>query len=192
MNIAVYGASGSRLAAEYKDAAFELGRLIAAGGHTLVYGGGQTGLMGRVHDGAASEGGRTVGIAPKFFDEPGELCKSCDEFIFTDTMAERKTAMENMADAFIVLPGGIGTMEEFFETLTLKQLGVHAKPMAIVNVSGCYDHLAALLEGFAAEGLMSARGLGLYRIFTDPAQALEFAVNEKPGQATVSIADYSK
>ena len=146
MKICVYGASGDRLRQEYFDAAYALGALMAENGHTLIYGGGQTGLMGAVGRGAHDKGGEIIGVAPKFFDEPGVLSPDCTEFIFTETMRERKHIMEDMADAFIVLPGGIGTFEEFFETLTLKQLGRHRKPIAIYNIDGYYDLLVDTIK----------------------------------------------
>ena len=106
MKICVYGASGDRLRQEYFDAAYALGALMAENGHSLIYGGGQTGLMGAVGRGAHDKGGEIIGVAPKFFDEPGVLAPDCTEFIFTETMRERKHIMEDMADAFIILPGG--------------------------------------------------------------------------------------
>ena len=115
MKICIYGASGDELAQEYFDAAQSLGRLIAEGGHSLVFGGGSRGLMGACARGALSRGGEIVGVAPRFFDEPGILFPGCSRFVFTETMRERKAVMEDLADAFVVLPGGIGTFEEFWK-----------------------------------------------------------------------------
>ena len=109
MNICVYGASGDRLDREYFDAAERLGELIGQGGHSLIFGGGQNGLMGACARGVSRKKGKITGIAPRFFDEPGILYPHCTEFIFTETMGQRKAAMEDAAQAFIVLPGGIGT-----------------------------------------------------------------------------------
>ena len=113
MKICVFGASSRDLEQGYFDEAFALGAELARRGHTIVFGGGASGLMGATARGAKSQGGRLIGIAPKFFDEPGILDKDCDEMIFTETMSERKKAMEDMSEAFITLPGGIGTFEEF-------------------------------------------------------------------------------
>ena len=118
MNICLYGASSTELDARYLDAAYDLGRRIAAGGHTMVYGGGAQGVMGAAARGVVDGGGALVGIAPMFFKRaPGVLFDGCSEFIDTKTMAERKTLMMQRADAFVMAPGGIGTYEEFFEVL---------------------------------------------------------------------------
>ena len=109
MNICVYGASGDRLDQAYFDAAFELGALLGQRGHSLIFGGGAGGLMGACARGASSAGADIVGVAPRFFDEPGVLYDGCTRFVFTETMRERKGIMEEQAEAFIALPGGIGT-----------------------------------------------------------------------------------
>ena len=139
MNICVFGASSDRIEKAYFEEAYALGVLIAREGHQLIFGGGNEGLMGACARGVLSEGGRPLGIAPRFFDEPGILMKEECDFVFTETMSERKAHMEAEADAFIALPGGIGTYEEFFEALTLKQLGQHHKPMALLNTAGYFD-----------------------------------------------------
>ena len=160
MNICIYGASSKSLAQEYFDAAEALGALMAQQGHTLVFGGGKSGLMGAVARGAHAHGGSIIGVAPRFFDEPGILFEDCTEFIYTETMRERKAIMEERSDAFIVLPGGIGTYEEFFEMLTLKQLGRHSKAMAMLNTRKYYDPMAAMLQNTVDEGFMSASCMG--------------------------------
>lgn len=159
MNICVFGASATKLDRQYYDKAYEFGALLAEHGHTLVFGAGCTGLMGAAFQGAESRGGYTVGIAPRFFDEPGILCKNCSELIFTDTMNERKELMNSRSDAFAVLPGGIGTFEEFFEMLTLRQLGRHDKPIALLNTAGYFNELVAMMrraenEKFLGDGCM--------------------------------------
>ena len=119
--------------------------------------------MGEAARGAASRGGALVGIAPKFFDTDGVLFRGCTDFIFTETMRERKALLEDSADAFAVLPGGIGTYEEFFEVLVLSQLGQMKKPIAIYNVCGCYDALRALLVSTVSGGFMREECLSLCR-----------------------------
>ena len=153
MKICIYGASGDELAQEYFDAAQSLGRLIAEGGHSLVFGGGSRGLMGACARGALSRGGEIVGVAPRFFDEPGILFPGCSRFVFTETMRERKAVMEDLADAFVVLPGGIGTFEEFLETLTLKQLGRHDKPIAGGGAAAGLRRAAAVRQHPPPRGL---------------------------------------
>lgn len=193
MNICVYGASGSELAREYFEAAEALGRLIARGGHTLVFGGGQGGLMGACARGAYAEGGSITGIAPRFFDEPGILFPHCSRFIYTDTMRQRKQAMEDESEAIIVLPGGIGTFEEFFEMLTLKQLGRHGKPMAVLNTLGYYDAMYQMLEKAADNHFMSRNCLALFSMCQSPEEAM---AQIKDGEQLVGsirrLEDYGK
>ena len=178
MNICMYGASSTDLERIYYDAAEHLGRRMAARGHGLVFGGGAQGLMGATARGRAAGGGRITGIAPRFFDKPGILYKECSEFIFTDTMRERKELMERLSDAFIMAPGGIGTYEEFFEVLTLKQLGQLNKPIAVFNVNGYYDLLLRLLEDPASKGFMKASCLDILGIFDDADEMLDYIERE--------------
>lgn len=172
MNICVFGASSNDIDKKYTEAGEALGRAMAAKGHRLVFGGGQTGLMGAVSRGVAAGGGHITGVAPKFFDMPGILRENCDEFIFTETMRERKDIMENMSDAFIMTPGGIGTMEEFFEIYTLKQLKRHAKPIGILNVDGYYNELIHMLNCTVEKGFMAAECMQLFAVSEDPEELL--------------------
>lgn len=174
MNICVFGASSDRIDKAYFEEAYTLGVLIAREGHQLIFGGGNEGLMGACARGVLSEGGRPLGIAPRFFDEPGILLKDNCDLVFTETMSERKARMEAKADAFIALPGGIGTYEEFFEALTLKQLGQHHKPMALLNTAGYFDALDTLLHETAERGFMSDSVLGLYKLCASPSEALAY------------------
>ena len=193
MNICVFGASGSELDQKYFDDAHAFGALLAAGGHTLVFGGGCRGLMGACARGAAELGGEIIGIAPRFFDEPGILFDGCTRFVFTETMRERKTAMEQESDAFLVMPGGIGTLEEFFETLTLKQLGQHGKPIALLNTLGYFDALRVLLEQAAEGGFMSRRCLALCAFCTAPGDALDHVEAAPPLTGGLTrLEDYTK
>ncbi len=193
MRICVYGASASELAPEYLEAARELGARLARGGHTLIFGGGAHGLMGACARGAAAEGGEIIGVAPRFFDEPGILYTGCTRFLFTETMAERKTAMAREAEAFIALPGGIGTFEEFFETLTLKQLGRHNKPMALLNTLDYYAPLTAMLGRAEADGFLARGCFGLYALCASPREALDHVLRgEASASAPRSLADYAR
>ncbi len=193
MKICVYGASGNDLDRAYFDAARELGRLLARQGHALVFGGGARGLMGACAEGAAGAGAEILGIAPRFFDEPGLLFPGCTRFVWTDTLSERKAAMEDAAEAFVVLPGGIGTLEEFFETLTLKQLGQHGKPIALLNTLGYFDALRVLLEQAAEGGFMSRRCLALCAFCTAPGDALDHVEAAPPLTGGLTrLEDYTK
>ena len=127
MNICVFGASSSTIDKTFIDRVEQLGRDIADRGHGLIYGAGASGLMGAVARGAYEKNGNIVGVVPDFFEEEdmgvdGRIFSKCTELIKTDSMRERKRIMEDRADAFIIVPGGIGTFEEFFEVFTLKQL----------------------------------------------------------------------
>ena len=180
MNICVFGASSDAIDPAFFRAAEELGALMARGGHRLVYGGGKEGLMGACARGVLKEGGKLLGIAPRFFDEPGVLLKENCDFLFTETMSERKKLMEDEADAFIALPGGIGTYEEFFETLTLKQLGQHEKPMVLLNTLAYFDPFLRLLAMTAEKRFMSADVLALFAVCAEPAEALAAALAPAP------------
>ena len=193
MNICIYGASGDRLDAAYFEAARALGRELGRRGHSLLFGGGAHGLMGACAEGAAETGAEIVGIAPRFFDEPGVLFAGCTRFVWTESMRERKAAMEDGADAFVVLPGGIGTLEEFFETLTLKQLGLHGKPIALLNTRGYFDALRALLEQAAEGGFMSRGCLKLCAFCTEPEEALGYVETAEPLTGGLTrLEDYTK
>ena len=193
MNICVFGASSDQIDAAYFEAAEELGMLIARGGHRLVFGGGSSGLMGACARGVLSVGGKPLGVAPRFFDEPGILMKEDCDFIFTDTMSERKARMEEEADAFIALPGGIGTYEEFFEALTLKQLGQHAKPMILLNTCGYFNALDTLLHETAERSFMSPAVLKLYVLCHSPSEAMQLAANAAPvSDRLTSLSAYSR
>lgn len=172
MRICIFGASSRELAQGYYTAAEKLGRRIAEGGHTLVFGGGDGGLMGACARGVTARGGEIVGVAPRFFDEPGVLYPACTRLEFTDTMRERKARMEAESDAVIVLPGGVGTFEEFFEILTLKQIGRLHKPIAMLNTLGYYDGLVAMLRPATAEGFMTRGCLALFAFVDTPEAAL--------------------
>lgn len=177
MKICVFAASSRTIDCSYVDEAFALGAELAGRGHSIVFGGGTSGLMGAVARGAFSAGGGIIGVAPRFFDEPGILYEHCTEMLFTETMSERKKLMEDMSDAFVTLPGGIGTFEEFFEALTLKQLGRHAKAMAVLNTRGYYDAMDAMLRRAVAERFLSEDGYALYETFTDIPKLVDYIEN---------------
>ena len=187
MNICLYGASSNAIAKSYINPTEELGAKIAERGHTLIYGGGAAGLMGAAARGAYSRGGKIIGIVPSFLNVDGILFDKCDEMIFTDTMRERKQLMEERANAFIVTPGGVGTFDEFFEILTLKQLGRHSKPIAVFNINGYFDSLIEQLKNAVHKQFMNPESFELC-MFTDNADKLinyiEQSVNE-PEQSKV-------
>ena len=193
MNVCVYAASSDAPERVYFDAAYELGILLARGGHRLVFGGGASGLMGACARGVLESGGEALGVAPRFFDEPGVLFKEGCSFFFTETMAQRKTYMAQEAEAFIALPGGIGTYEEFFETLTLKQLGQHDKPIALLNTLGYFEPFQALLRRTAEKGFMGRGIFELYALCKTPEEALAHVTAGSPAaHAPRGIGSYGK
>lgn len=148
MRICVYGASSPTIDPKYVELVEHMGKEMVKRGHSLVFGGGGNGLMGAAARGVRYAGGHILGVIPKFFNEENveEICDFCDQLIQPDTMRERKQIMEDNSDAFIVVPGGIGTFEEFFEILTLKQLCRHNKPIVIYNLMGYYDDINRAME----------------------------------------------
>ena len=172
MNICIYGASSNDIDAKYITAGEAFGAQMAKEGHGLVFGGGAMGMMGAAARGVSSCGGEITGIVPKFFDVDGMLYDKCTEMIYTETMRERKQIMEDRADAFVMLPGGIGTFDEFFEILTLKQLGRHTKPIGILNVSGYYDDILKMLCRAVEEKFMLKSVLELFSVSEDPNELL--------------------
>lgn len=180
MHICLYGASSEHLSSLYLDAAFEMGQRVADHGHTLVFGGGDKGIMGAAARGARERGGGVVGIAPRFFDVNDILFKDCTEFIYTETMAERKSIMMQKSDAFIMAPGGIGTLEEFFEILTLKQLGRHNPAIAVLNTGNYYGAMQQMLLHTVEQGFAKAAVLEIYRLFDQPTGLLDYLEHFDP------------
>jgi len=131
-----------------------LGKTLAKENIELVYGGAKIGLMGAVADGALSEGGRVIGVLPKFLRSKEIAHEGLTQLILVDSMHERKTKMNELSDGVIALPGGFGTLEEFFEMLTWGQLGLHQKPVAILNINGFYDSLMVLVQNMVDNGLL--------------------------------------
>ena len=188
MNIAVYGAASSLIDESYKQAGRELGRKIVEGGDRLVFGGGANGMMGSVAEGVYEKGGYILGVVPEFFREASaEISfKNCTDYIYTETMRERKQEMEKNSDAFIIAPGGIGTFDEFFEILTLKQLGRHNKAIAIYNINGFYDEFAQALYKMVQEQFITDDCAELCEVFTDVDEMLEYIHNYDPKDIDLS------
>lgn len=172
MKICVYCSSSSEVATCYKQAARDLGSLLALHQHELVYGAGNIGLMGELAEAVKAGGGRITGVIPRKLADYGLAYSLADETIITETMAERKAVMESRADAFIGLPGGIGTMEEVLQVLTLKQLRYLVKPVVLLNTAGFYDLLLQHLQRLVDESFMRSEFLRLYRVAENASQAL--------------------
>ena len=180
MNICIYGASSPDIDKSYFAPVEALGRAMVQKGFGLVFGGGAQGLMGAAVRGVIAAGGYSLGIAPRFFDKPGILQKDCSEFLYPETMRERKQLMEERADAFIVLPGGIGTFEEFFEILTLKQLGRHNPAIAILNTNGFYDKLQEFVLSAVEQRFIRPACLDIYALCPTPADTLTYLEQYDP------------
>ncbi|MBQ8980297.1 MAG: TIGR00730 family Rossman fold protein [Eubacterium sp.] len=180
MNICVFGAASVTIDKKYTDAVEEMGEHLAKRGYNLVYGSGSTGNMGAAARGFKKGGGKTHGVIPNFFKEDlNEFVDfNCDKMTFTESMRERKAVMEREADAFIITPGGIGTFEEFFEVLTLKQLGRHRKPIVIYNINGYYDNMIAAMEHSIGEGFIRPTCNTLYKVFNDLDGMIEYIEND--------------
>ena len=174
MNICLFGASSENIDNIYFKEVETLGKMMAERGHGMVFGGGATGLMGAAARGLSAAGGKSIGIAPRFFDQPGVLFSDCTEFIFTDTMRQRKQHMEDLSDAFIIVPGGIGTFEEFFEILTLKQLGRHDKPIAVFNINHYYDDIVSSIKKAVDGGFLNEIHLGIFKVSENAEEILNY------------------
>jgi len=185
--ICVYCASGEGRGPAYAAAAEELGRSIAQAGHRLVYGGGNVGLMGAVSRSAKAHGGHVTGVIPHFLVTKERISGGLDEAVLVDDMHQRKMQMFERSDAFVALPGGVGTLEELVEQMTWAQLGRHGKPIVIADVGGFWRPLMDLLahmrmEGFIREG-MEVRTLTAEKI-SDVVPMIETAIGRNGrGQA---------
>ncbi|HSS13470.1 MAG TPA: TIGR00730 family Rossman fold protein [Rhizomicrobium sp.] len=144
-SVTVYCSSHRDVAQAYFDAAAELGTAIAKQQWNLIYGGNDCGCMGALANATRNAGGRVVGVTPQLLVDNGIADEKCHELIVTRTMRERKAVMEARGDAFITLPGGLGTLEEIFEIIVGRVLGYHAKPVVLLNIAGFYDPLLTML-----------------------------------------------
>ncbi|MBE9610697.1 LOG family protein [Chitinilyticum piscinae] len=151
----------------YAEAAAALGRELAARGLTLVYGGGNVGLMGEVAKGALDAGGEVIGVIPEFMALRELAYAACTDLIVVDSMHTRKAKMAELADAFIALPGGLGTFDELFEILTWAQIGLHGKPIGLLNTQGYYDGLLVFLNKVAADGFVREAELEAVQVSDD-------------------------
>lgn len=154
MNICLYGSGSRKTDRIYTDEAYTLGCKLAKMGHTLVFGGGDTGMMGACAMGVHDNNGKSLGIAPEWIGKFEPLCEECSSFIYVDSMDERKQKFLDNSDAFIISPGGIGTLDEFFEVITLKKLKRHDKPIVVFNVNGFYDTMLKMIDEMGEKGFL--------------------------------------
>jgi uncharacterized protein (TIGR00730 family) len=179
-NIGIYCGSATGTNPEYAEMARRLGRILADRKLGLVYGGGRVGLMGLVADAVLEAGGRVVGVIPEALATKEVAHDGLTELHVVADMHERKALMAHRADAFLTLPGGIGTFEEFFETLSWAALGLHHKPMGVLNVAGYFDPLLALLDHAVAERFLRRAFFDLIVVSEDPEEIVEVLAARTP------------
>jgi uncharacterized protein (TIGR00730 family) len=171
-SLCVYCGSSDRGRPAHHDAALRLGRIMAKADIRLVYGGGRIGMMGRIADAVMEGGGEVVGIIPQFLEQVEVGHSGVTRLIVTDNMHERKQKMAEMSDAFLIMPGGLGTLEETFEILTWKQLGLHQKPVVIADIGGYWRHLTDLIDHMIDESYAKPENRDLYQVIDNVEELL--------------------
>lgn len=177
-SVCVFCASSDQVDPVFFEAAHELGKLLASNGVGLVYGAGFHGLMGALSDGVKECGGKAVGVIPRFMVEKGWARQDLDELIEVESMHERKQVMCDLGDASIALPGGVGTLDEFMDSLSLKKLGLYAKPMVILNTNGFFDPLIRFFENCVQEHFMDEEHGRMYQVAETPDQVMEMIMKQ--------------
>ena len=184
-SIAVFCGSSEGASAIYKESAVELGHVLAQRRITLIYGGANVGLMGTVADAALDQGGRVIGVLPFFLQNREIAHKGLTELIIVDSMHERKAKMAELADGFIALPGGPGTMEEFFEIFTWGQLGLHSKPCGLLNINQYFDPIVSMFDVMQREQFMQPKYRSMVITDNTPEGMLkQFSVYRAPSVKT--------
>jgi hypothetical protein len=173
LTICMYGAASDGIHEKYVTAVEELGRTIARHHHKLIFGGGATGLMGACARGVSEAGGELVGVVPNFMSEYEQIFEGCTEFIKSETMAQRKEIMEDNADAFVIVPGGIGTFDEFFQVLTLRELDRLDDPIVLLNVDGFYDSLIQVIHDGIETGFIRPKVQYLFSVCNTSEEAIQ-------------------
>lgn len=184
-SVAVYCASSSQVKDVYFREAFRLGEQLALHSVDLIYGDGGIGLMGEIARGCLSKGGRAIGVIPRFMVEQGWNNPDSTRTIVVETMHERKQTIERMADAMVAMPGGIGTFEELLECLTWKQLGLHTKPVVILNADGYYDCLLACFKRMVEEKMLRPIHVQMYTVVSHAEQVLPAIMNMPEWDASI-------
>ena len=177
MNLTVYCGGNEGDSPDYAEIASDLGAILAREATTLVYGGGGSGIMGAVARASVAHGGKVIGIFPEFMRLHEQIYDEVTEQILVQTMAERKAKLMELADAFMILPGGLGTMEEFFEVISARKLGLHSKPIVILNINGYWNPLLDLLDQIADRGFTSEASIDLCHWSPNLADGLDYIKN---------------
>ena len=152
MNICIFGSGSRNIDSIYTDCGYRLGCEIAKNGHTLVFGGGSKGMMGSCARGVHENNGKIIGISPEWINDLEKLYSDCSEFIYVDTISERKKKFIEKSDAFIITPGGVGTLDEFFEIITLKKLKQQDKEIIVFNINNFFDKMFEMLGEMDKQG----------------------------------------
>jgi hypothetical protein len=184
-SICVYCGSADHVHPDYLLAARQMGETLARRGLTLIYGGGRTGLMGSLADGVLESGGQVIGVIVESMNTPALAHPGVTRMEVTPLIHQRKARMYELADAYIALPGGYGTLDELFETLTWAQIGVHAKPVGLLNVSGYFDPLLAMLDRAEKEGFVFPEHRQSLLCASDPGALLDAMKNHEPPMEAV-------
>jgi hypothetical protein len=182
--ICVYCASSRQCDQVYHDAAARLGAILARDQVTIVYGGGKAGSMGVLADAALAEGGRVIGVLPRFMDEVEWGHQRLSELILVNDMHERKRLMIQEVDAVVALPGGCGTWEELFEAMSFKRLGLYTGPIVIVNTNQYYAPMLEMLHSSIEQRFMDERHRGMWTVVEEPHQVLDAIRNSPPWSAS--------
>jgi len=177
-SICIFGAAREEIEQSYKDEAYELSMLIAKANKKIVFGAGSTGIMGAVARGAKDNGAYLIGVVPNHLNDSGLIYDKCDQLILTETLRERKRIMDENADAFIAMPGGVGTLEELMEIITLKQLKRHEKPIIVLNVNGYYEALFKQIEIMINENFLICEDIELYHVANSAKEAMDYLLGK--------------
>lgn len=169
VNVCVFCGSKTGDRAEFVQATAELGRYLSRRGHTVIYGGGSTGIMGILADTVLSDGGQIIGVITEHLARPELMHAGVPDMRVTADMHKRKAMMHDLSDVYVALPGGFGTMEEFFEATTWAQLELHTRPVAVLNIAGLYDGLIQMMDQMVERGFISGRCRELVSVFTETA-----------------------
>lgn len=176
-SICVYCGSSDKINPTYTEAAYELGKVIASREITVVYGAGSTGLMGAVANGALENGGQVIGVIPEIFNTPNLAHQGLTRLEIVEDMHKRKARLAEISDAFVALPGGFGTFEELFEILTWAQIGLHKKPVGLLNIRSYFDPLMATIDNARREGFIYDEHQALFTAADNPATLLDALLN---------------
>jgi uncharacterized protein (TIGR00730 family) len=190
-SVCVFCGSSRGIDRAYPEAARSLGRTLAEANVRLIFGGGHVGLMGVLSNAALEAGGEVIGVIPGFLVERELAHSGLNDLRIVDSMHERKALMSELSDGFITLPGGTGTLEEFFEILTWAQLGEHEKPCGLLNVAGYYDPLLAVFDHMLHKGFLSQSNRALLLVESEPAKLLQRLDHYRPPE-TVKWIDRSE